>query len=163
GLTAGGAIRVNIDRWIKYGNRPNNIGGIVQISYSPQPAGVLAVAPTPAEAPPAETAPAPAPAAVEPAPPPVAPVPAPVVEPPPPAGGSRPGSRRGARAGSEGRHDDDRRGALRQRPEPPDEHREGYPGRRRAQAEEQPVGDLQHHRLHRPEGEGEGPHGARPR
>jgi len=33
GLAVGAALRANIDRWTKYGSRPNNLGGIVQISY----------------------------------------------------------------------------------------------------------------------------------
>src|SRR5262249_9025543 len=80
GLVASGAVRVNIDRWSKYGNHPNNIGGLVQIAYSPQPEAVCA----PARA----AVPAPEPAAPEPAPAPVpppapAPAPAPIVEPAP--------------------------------------------------------------------------------
>ena len=73
GFTAAGAVRVNIDRWVKYGNKPNNIGGILQVAYSPgayeSPAPMPASAPTSSE--PITQAPEPAPV-----PPPV-PAPAP--------------------------------------------------------------------------------------
>lgn len=87
GFTASGAIRVNIDRWVKYGTNPSNIGGLVQIGWSPQLAnGVTASAPAastpeepaPAAAPPAETAPSAPGATSTPAP-----SPRPSVEPPP--------------------------------------------------------------------------------
>lgn len=58
GLTASGALRVNIDRWVKYGSRPSNIGGLLQIAYSPV-LGNTAIIAVPAAA----TAPEPAPAA----------------------------------------------------------------------------------------------------
>jgi outer membrane protein OmpA-like peptidoglycan-associated protein len=35
GFSAGGAVRVNIDRWVKYGNKPNNLGGLLQVAYNP--------------------------------------------------------------------------------------------------------------------------------
>lgn len=38
GFTASGAVRVNIDRWAKYGNSPSSIGGLVQVAYLPPPA-----------------------------------------------------------------------------------------------------------------------------
>ena len=79
GLVASGAVRVNIDRWAHYGNHPSNIGGLVQLAYSPQVQEVVAVARIPAPEPVAAPAPEPPPAAV-PAP---APAPAPVVEPAP--------------------------------------------------------------------------------
>jgi outer membrane protein OmpA-like peptidoglycan-associated protein len=70
GLSAGGAVRVNIDRWVKYGNKPSNIGGIVQVAYSAQPTAAerarAAAGPRePAGA--AAAAPAPEPSAVTPA------------------------------------------------------------------------------------------------
>ncbi len=77
-FVASAGVRANIDRWIKEGSSPSNIGGIVQLAWSPQPAKVVkapVVAPTPHEPPPVE--PAPAPALV------VEPAPAPVVEAPP--------------------------------------------------------------------------------
>jgi outer membrane protein OmpA-like peptidoglycan-associated protein len=74
-FTASGAVRINIDRWAKYGSSPGNIGGVVQFAYAP---------PAPkAERPrvaPMREEPAPA-AATEPVPP--APAPAPVVAPAP--------------------------------------------------------------------------------
>ncbi|MCL4807118.1 MAG: OmpA family protein [Thermoanaerobaculia bacterium] len=77
-FVASAGVRANIDRWVKEGSSPSNIGGIVQLAWSPQPAKVVkapVVAPTPHEPPPVE--PAPAPALV------VEPAPAPVVEAPP--------------------------------------------------------------------------------
>ncbi len=38
GFTASGAVRVNIDRWAKYGSSPSSIGGLVQVAYLPPPA-----------------------------------------------------------------------------------------------------------------------------
>ena len=35
GFSASGAVRVNIDRWAKYGSTPSNIGGLVQLAYLP--------------------------------------------------------------------------------------------------------------------------------
>ncbi len=81
GIVAGAAVRANIDRWVKYGNSPSNIGGLVQLSWSPQPPAEeeMKVSAAAHEAPPPPPAPAPAP---EPA---VAPAPAPpVAEAPPP-------------------------------------------------------------------------------
>jgi outer membrane protein OmpA-like peptidoglycan-associated protein len=77
GFVASAGVRTNIDRWVKEGSSPSNIGGIVQLAWAPQPEVVQApmVAPTPHEPPPFE--PAPAPALV------VEPAPAPVVEAPP--------------------------------------------------------------------------------
>jgi outer membrane protein OmpA-like peptidoglycan-associated protein len=78
GLVAGAGVRANIDNWAKYGSSPSNVGGIVQLSWAPQPAKPVAapvVAPSPHEPPPAEPVPAPAPV--------VQPAPAPVVEAPP--------------------------------------------------------------------------------
>ena len=72
GFTASGAVRVNIDRWAKYGSSPSSIGGLVQVAYLP-PAPVRErprVALPPAE---------PVPPPTEPLPPP--PAPAPVVAP----------------------------------------------------------------------------------
>ena len=37
GFTASGAVRVNIDRWAKYGSSPSSIGGLVQVGYLPPP------------------------------------------------------------------------------------------------------------------------------
>jgi OOP family OmpA-OmpF porin len=73
-FTASGALRVNIDRWAKYGSSPGNIGGLLQFAYTPaaRPAAKAKIAV--AEPPPA-TEPVPAP------PPP--PAPAPVVAPAP--------------------------------------------------------------------------------
>jgi outer membrane protein OmpA-like peptidoglycan-associated protein len=70
GFTASGAVRVNIDRWAKYGNTPSNIGGLVQVAYLP-PAPVVE---RPRAVLPRETEPAPPPA-TEPVPPPPAPEP----------------------------------------------------------------------------------------
>ncbi|HEV8269269.1 MAG TPA: OmpA family protein [Thermoanaerobaculia bacterium] len=42
GVVASGALRVAVDRWVKYQNSPSNIGGLVQIAYSPQPDIVIA-------------------------------------------------------------------------------------------------------------------------
>ncbi len=77
GLVAGAGLRTNIDRWVKYGTSPGNVGGIVQLSWMPQPARVVApvVVPSPHEPPPVEPVLAPAPV--------VQPAPAPVVEAPP--------------------------------------------------------------------------------
>jgi outer membrane protein OmpA-like peptidoglycan-associated protein len=58
GLTASGALRVNIDRWVKYGLHPSPIGGLVQLAYSPVLPSTLVVS-----APAAATAPEPAPLA----------------------------------------------------------------------------------------------------
>ncbi len=55
GFTASGAVRVNIDRWAKYGGTPANIGGLVQLSYLPAPPVVVrprAALPREAEPPP---------------------------------------------------------------------------------------------------------------
>jgi outer membrane protein OmpA-like peptidoglycan-associated protein len=77
GFTASGAVRVNIDRWAKYGNTPSNIGGLVQVAYLP-PAPVVvrprATLPHEAEPEPPATEPVP--------PPPPAPAPEPVMAPP---------------------------------------------------------------------------------
>ncbi|MBP7675031.1 MAG: OmpA family protein [Thermoanaerobaculia bacterium] len=78
GLVAGAGIRANIDRWVKYGSSPSNVGGLLQLSYAPQPEKVVEaprVVPSPHVPPPVEPAPAPAPA--------LEPAPAPVVEAPP--------------------------------------------------------------------------------
>jgi len=78
GVVASAGVRANIDNWVKYGSSPSSIGGIVQLSWAPQPAKAAAapvVAPSPHEPPPAEPVPAPAPV--------VQPAPAPVVEAPP--------------------------------------------------------------------------------
>jgi|GEM_PF-760060 len=79
GFTASGAVRINIDRWVKYGSTPSNIGGLVQVAYMP-PAPLHA---RPRAALPRETEPAPPPATepVPPPPPAPAPVPAPVPAP----------------------------------------------------------------------------------
>lgn len=74
-FTASGAVRINIDRWAKYGSTPGNVGGLVQFAYAP-----AAPQPTkPRIAPLREEPPAPAP--TEPVP--AAPAPAPVVAPAP--------------------------------------------------------------------------------
>jgi outer membrane protein OmpA-like peptidoglycan-associated protein len=78
GLVAGAGMRANLDNWTKYGSSPSNLGGIVQLSWAPQPAKPVAapvVAPSPHEPPPAEPVQAPAPV--------VQPAPAPIVEAPP--------------------------------------------------------------------------------
>jgi outer membrane protein OmpA-like peptidoglycan-associated protein len=80
GFVASGAVRVNIDRWSKDGNRPNNIGGLVQIAYSPQPEIVVAAVKVP---PPMAPEPAPEPPAPAPVSPGPGPAPAPVLEPAP--------------------------------------------------------------------------------
>jgi outer membrane protein OmpA-like peptidoglycan-associated protein len=74
GFTASGAVRVNIDRWTKYGSNPSSIGGLVQVAYLPPPV----VRERPRAALPREAEPLPA---TEPVPPPPAPVMAPVTEP----------------------------------------------------------------------------------
>ena len=64
GLVAGAGVRANVDRWVKYGSSPSNVGGLVQLSWMPQPAKVVEApraVPSPHEPPPAEPAPAPAP------------------------------------------------------------------------------------------------------
>lgn len=64
GFTASGAVRVNIDRWAKYGRTPSNIGGLVQVAYlPPAPVVVRPRAALPREA-------EPEPPATEPVPPP---------------------------------------------------------------------------------------------
>lgn len=77
GFSASGAVRVNIDRWAKYGNSPSSIGGLVQVAYLPQPVvrerprAALPREPEPAETEPVPPPPAPAPVmipAAEPAP-----------------------------------------------------------------------------------------------
>lgn len=76
-FTASGAIRINIDNWVKYGSSPLPIGGLVQFAYlptPPQPVRPKAVLAREEEAPP--------PAATEPVPPPP-PAPAPAVAPAP--------------------------------------------------------------------------------
>jgi outer membrane protein OmpA-like peptidoglycan-associated protein len=78
GFVAGAGVRANIDRWVKYGSSPSNLGGIVQLSWMPQPPKPVEApkaAPSPHEPPPPVPVPAPAPV--------VAPAPAPVVEAPP--------------------------------------------------------------------------------
>jgi outer membrane protein OmpA-like peptidoglycan-associated protein len=88
GFTASGAVRVNIDRWVKYGSTPSNIGGLVQVAYLP-PAPVVE---RPRAALPREAEPA-APPATEPVPPPPPapePVAAPTAEPPVIAPAARP-------------------------------------------------------------------------
>ena len=77
GFTASGAVRVNIDRWVRYGSTPSNIGGLVQFAYQP-PAPVRE---KPRAALPHEAEP-PAPPETEPVPPPSPePVAAPMAEP----------------------------------------------------------------------------------
>ena len=78
GFTASGALRVNIDRWAKYGSSPSNIGGLVQFAYLP-PAPVRE---RPRAALSREAEPAPPPA-TEPLPPPPAPAPEPPAAPAP--------------------------------------------------------------------------------
>jgi outer membrane protein OmpA-like peptidoglycan-associated protein len=76
GFVAGAGVRANVDRWVKYGSSPSNVGGIVQLSWMPQPAIVAEapmVVPSPHEPPPAAPAPAPV----------IEPAPAPIVEAPP--------------------------------------------------------------------------------
>ncbi len=72
GFTASGAVRVNIDRWTRYGSTPSNIGGLVQVAYLP-PAPVVV---RPRAALPREAEPVPPPP-TEPVPPPPAPEPVP--------------------------------------------------------------------------------------
>ncbi len=77
GLTATGALRINIDEW-KYGSDPLPLGGVLQVAWTPQPAAAArpVVTPAPHEipatepVPPPPPAPAPAPATVAPAEPP---------------------------------------------------------------------------------------------
>ena len=77
GLTATGALRINIDEW-KYGSDPLPLGGVLQVAWIPQPAAAArpVVTPAPREipatepVPPPPPAPAPAPAAAAPAEPP---------------------------------------------------------------------------------------------
>ena len=139
GLVAGAGLRVNVDRWVKYGSSPSNVGALVQLSWMPQPAQVVeapAVVPSPHEPPPAEPVPAPG----------VAPAPAPV--------GAGPRPRRRSSPGAEAGDLDDRRDPLRLGEEPADEHRQGDPRRRRAPPEEQPLRDLHDRRPRRPGREG---------
>ena len=78
GVVASAGVRANVDNLVKYGSSPSSIGGIVQLSWAPQPAKAAAgpvVVPSPHEPPPAEPVPAPAPV--------VQPAPAPIVEAPP--------------------------------------------------------------------------------
>jgi len=78
GLVAGAGLRVNVDRWVKYGSSPSNVGGLVQLSWMPQPVKVVEeprVLPSPHVPPPADPVPPPAPVVEE--------APAPVVEAPP--------------------------------------------------------------------------------
>lgn len=77
GVVASAGVRANVDNWVKYGSSPSNLGGIVQLSWAPQPVKAAApvVVPSPHEPPPPEVVPAPAPV--------VEPAPAPVVEAPP--------------------------------------------------------------------------------
>jgi outer membrane protein OmpA-like peptidoglycan-associated protein len=79
GFTASGAVRVNIDRWSRYGNSPSNLGGLVQVAYLPPPT----VRQRPRAALPHEQEPPPAtePIAALPAAPAVAAAPAPATEP----------------------------------------------------------------------------------
>jgi outer membrane protein OmpA-like peptidoglycan-associated protein len=70
GFTASGAVRVNIDRWTKYGNSPSSIGGLVQVAYLPpapvreRPRAILPREAEPAAPPPATEPVPPAPAPV---------------------------------------------------------------------------------------------------
>ncbi|MFI5119659.1 MAG: OmpA family protein [Thermoanaerobaculia bacterium] len=79
GFTASGAVRVNIDRWTKYGSTPSNIGGLVQVAYQPpvpekeKPRAALSHEAEPAAPPATEPVPPPPPAPE--------PVPAPAAEP----------------------------------------------------------------------------------
>lgn len=78
GLVASAAVRANVERWVKEGNSPSNVGGLVQLSWAPQPPKPVEApkaVPSPHEPPPPVPVPAPAPV--------VAPAPAPVVEAPP--------------------------------------------------------------------------------
>jgi outer membrane protein OmpA-like peptidoglycan-associated protein len=74
GFSASGAVRVNIDRWAKYGSSPSSIGGLVQVAYLPPPAVKEKPRVALPRAEPAE------PPATEPVPPPP-PAPAPVLAP----------------------------------------------------------------------------------
>ena len=147
GFSASGAVRVNIDRWAKYGSTPSNIGGLVQVAYAPRRPGAAR-----GLAPPCPAKPSPrrrrSPCR------------------------RRPGSRSRARRrpprpsrvtapAARPADLDDRRDPLRRRQEPPHEHREGHPRRRRPPPEEQPRRHLHDLGLHRPEGEGRGPRRAR--
>lgn len=78
-FVASAGVRANVDRWVKEGSSPSNVGGIVQLAWMPQPekaAPPPLPPPTPHELPPVEPAPVPVPV--------VQPAPAPVVEAPPP-------------------------------------------------------------------------------
>ncbi len=76
-FVASAGVRANVDRWVKYGDSPSNVGGILQVSFAPQPEKAEApkAVPSPHQPPPPEPVPAPAPV--------VEPAPAPVVEAPP--------------------------------------------------------------------------------
>lgn len=76
-FVASAGVRANVDRWVKYGSSPTNVGGILQVAFAPQheQAAAPRVVPSPHEPPPAEPVPAPAPV--------VQPAPAPIVEAPP--------------------------------------------------------------------------------
>ena len=89
-------VRANIDRWVKYGSSPSNIGGIVQLSWTPQPAKAAEapkVVPSPHEPPPRRAGAGPA----------------------GPVAAARPGPRRRGPARPEARDVDDRRDPLRRR------------------------------------------------
>jgi outer membrane protein OmpA-like peptidoglycan-associated protein len=68
GFTASGAVRVAVDRWVKYGSTPSNIGGLVQVAYQPpapvveRPRATLPHEAEPAAPPATEPVPAPPPA-----------------------------------------------------------------------------------------------------
>ena len=86
GFVFSAAVTANIDEWAKYSTTPSPIGGLVQLSFMPQPARVEgpkapAVAPEPEPAPAVSPAPRPAPASGDAG---TAPAPTPVVAPPAP-------------------------------------------------------------------------------
>ncbi len=78
GLTAMGAVRINVDEF-RYGSNPAPVGGVVQLAWMPVPPVTArpAVPVTPREAPPTEPVPPPPPPAAAPAPPETAAPPAP--------------------------------------------------------------------------------------
>jgi len=82
GLVATGALRINVDEW-KYGSDPLPLGGVLQISWSPQPTAAArpVVAAAPREIPPTEPVPPPPPPPPAPAPAAAAPAAAPVPRP----------------------------------------------------------------------------------
>lgn len=75
GLVASGGLRANIDRWVKHGSNPTNLGGILQLAYAPSEAARPATRVIPATSgdTPSQPAPVDSAPAAESTPPPAAP------------------------------------------------------------------------------------------